>query len=404
MIIGAGVYALIGPAAGESGGAVWLAFVTAAGIAALTGYSYARFAAIRPKNSPEFQYVSMSMGKRAGVAAGWMMLFADLISAAAVSLGFAGYLSNVFPIAEPAGALLLLGILLLITLFGIRESVGIAVIFTVLELSGLIFIIVVGVPSWGDVDYLEMPNGIGGVWSAVALIFFAYLGFDELGNLAEETKRPERTLPIALFIAMLVSSLIYICVSVSAVSVMGWEALSQSNAPLADVAGERLGARADTVFTYVALAATANTVLMLLIAASRSVHGMSSSGVLPSWLSKVGSRKTPWAAICIAFLAAGSFIALGDLETVARMTNAVVLIGFTLVNISLVVWIIKSRRSKPSSLLNLAPSVLGAAACIWLMRYTGLTAIGLALLVAASGFVIGLFYKSKAPQEGQADE
>ena len=235
-----------------------------------------------------------------------------------------------------------------------------------------------------------MPQGMGGVWSATALIFFAYLGFDELGNLAEETKRPERTLPLALFVAMLVSSVIYITVSISAVSTVGWMDLSQSSAPLADVAAKAIGSRADVLLWYVALAATSNTVLLLMVSASRSLHGMASSGVLPEWLLKVGFRKTPWLAISATTLATGLFIALGDLETVARMTNAVVLISFTLVNVSLFVWMIKTQKSGRSLLKDFLPPLLGAGTCLWLISYTGIAAVGLALLVAASGLVISL--------------
>lgn len=387
VIIGAGVYALIGPAAGKSGGAVWLAFVLAAMIAALTGYSYARFSTIRTKNSPEFQYISVSLGERVGLAGGWMMLIADLISAAAVALGFAGYLNHLFSVPTIAGSLLLLGVLSLIAFSGITQSVAVVVIFTLLEISGLLFIIIIGIPDWGSIDYLEMPEGFGGIWSAAALVFFAYLGFDELGNLAEETRKPERVLPMALFLSVLISSAIYIAVSISAVSVLGWSDLSQSSAPLAEVAGKALGSHADTVLSYLALVATANTVLLLLVTASRSMHGMASANALPSWLSTVGFRKVPWIATAVAVAGATGFALIGNLEKVANMTNAIVLISFSLVNLSFLIWSLKNHKTK-SRYLNALPPLLGLATCLWLTRYTGISAIGLALLISLSGIVI----------------
>lgn len=389
VIIGAGVYALIGPAAGKSGGAIWLSFLLAASIAAVTGYSYARFSAIRPKNSPEFQYISISLGNRIGFIGGWIMLLADLISAATVTLGFAGYLNHVSPIPTMWGAILLLSILSIIAFSGITQSVAVVIIFTILEIAGLVFIILIGLPDWGSIDYLEMPEGFSGIWSAAALVFFAYLGFDELGNLAEETRKPEKVLPLALFIAILISSVIYIAVSISTVSVLGWEELSRSSAPLAEVAGEELGSRADTVLSYLALAATANTVLLLLIAASRSMHGMSSAGMLPGWLSKIGFRKIPWVATGISVAAAVGFTLVGDLESVAEMTNAIVLFAFALVNLSFLIWSLKNLK-KLSRLVNSLLPMVGIVTCLWLVQYTGLNAIGFAALVSLSGVLISV--------------
>lgn len=366
-----------------------MSFILAATIAAITGYSYARFSAIKPKNSPEFQYISISLGEKVGVTGGWMMLLADLISASAVTLGFAGYLNHLFPIPTFLGSLLLLGILSIVAFSGIAQSIGIVVLFTLLEIAGLLFIIVIGLSDWGSINYLEMPKGFNGIWSAAALVFFAYLGFDELGNLAEETRRPEKVLPMALFIAILISSLIYTAVSISAVSVLGWEDLSRSSAPLAEVAGKALGSRADTVLSYLALFATANTVLLLLIAASRSIHGMSSAGVLPSWLSAVGSRNIPWIATGISVAGAAAFTLIGDLEKVAEMTNAIVLVSFSLVNLSFLIWAWRNYK-KGSRFTNAILPLLGVITCLWLIQYTGIRAIGLAALISLSGLIISL--------------
>ncbi|HUG37203.1 MAG TPA: amino acid permease [Candidatus Limnocylindrales bacterium] len=95
VILGAGVYALVGPAAAQAGGAMWLAFLLAGLTASLTAYSYARFARLRPKDSPEFQYTEMAFGLTVGFVAGWLMLAGDLLAAATVALGFGGYLAHV---------------------------------------------------------------------------------------------------------------------------------------------------------------------------------------------------------------------------------------------------------------------------------------------------------------------
>lgn len=404
VILGAGVYALIGPAAAEAGGGLWLAFLGAAVVAALTGYSYARFSTEVARNSPEFQYTSLGLGRRIGFASGWLMAWADLISIAAVALGFGGYLSHLLPLPIVGGAAILLVVLCVVTYMGIRESIGLVVTFTLIELAGLVFIIAVGLPFWGDVDYLEMPRGVGGVWTAAALVFFAYLGFDELGNLAEETWEPRRTLPRALLIAMLVTTVVYVAVSISAVSVAGWRELGASSAPLAVVAGKVLGSRAETVLVYVALAATTNTVLLLLVSVSRSLYGMASSEALPAWLASVGPTRTPWAAILLAGLVGVGFVLIGNLERVAQMTNATVLLSFIAVNVSLFVWSYRrqDRWTRRRVVRDILPPLAATGSCLWLLFYVGLEAVGLALVLAAFGLLLGCKVRKSASSMDQS--
>jgi APA family basic amino acid/polyamine antiporter len=205
----------------------------------------------------------------------------------------------------------------------------------VVEALGLLFVIAIGIPDWGRVSYLEAPHGVAGLSGAAALIFFAYLGFDEIGNFAEEMHRPERNLPRALFFSMTGATLIYLLVALSVTAAVGWQDLSTSTAPLALVAGRVLGPKADLAITVIALAATANTVLLLLVAAARSVYGMAEGGVLPSRLGAVGGRGIPVRATLLVTGIAGSLVLLGDLARVAALTDAAVLLSFMLVNLSL---------------------------------------------------------------------
>lgn len=177
VILGAGVYALVGPAAARAGNALWLAFLLAGVAAGLTAYSYARLGTMRPKDSPEFQYTALAFGPRIGFVAGWLMLAADLLAAATVALGFGGYLTHLVGTPVSVNALLLLVIVAVVISTGIAESIGLAIVLTLVEAAGLVFVILIGIPFWGQADYLEMPRGASGVWSAASLIFFAYLGF-----------------------------------------------------------------------------------------------------------------------------------------------------------------------------------------------------------------------------------
>jgi APA family basic amino acid/polyamine antiporter len=310
VILGAGVYALVGPAAARAGSALWLSFVIAALAAGLTAYSYARLARRRPLNSPEFQYTALAFGPRVGFVAGWLMLVADLIAAAAVALGFGGYLAHLAGTPVPLNALGLVAGVALALHAGIAPSVALAIALTVVEAVGLLFVIAVGLPHWPGTSYLEMPEAMGGVWAGAALVFFAYLGFDELGNFAEEMRAPARDLPRALFLSVALTTVVYVLVAFSAVAAVDWRELAVSPAPLALVARRALGPGADTALALMALAATANTVLLLVLSASRSMYGMATEGRLPRRLARIGRRSTPaaatWTALAVTALVAGS--------------------------------------------------------------------------------------------------
>jgi basic amino acid/polyamine antiporter, APA family len=379
VILGAGVYALIGPAAARAGTALWMSFLLAGLTAGLTAYAYARLVRLAPKDSPEFQYTALAFGPRAGFVAGALMLVADVLAAAAVTIGFGGYLQHLLGTPLKANALALVVVLGAILWTGVRQSVAVAIALTVLEALGLVFVIVVGAPFWAGTDYLTMPHGLGGVSSAAALIFFAYLGFDELGNFAEEMRRPERDLPRALFIAMAVTTAIYMLVAFSAVAVVDPARLGGSSAPLALVVGGVLGARANAALSVLALAATANTALLLLMSASRSIYGMAAAGVLPRRLARVGRTAVPLSATLLVLLVLVVLVVVGSLQQVATATDIAVLVSFILVNASLP-WLAARGRTTSRGIaraVELAVPALALLFCGWLLLH----AIGASTLI-----------------------
>ncbi len=391
VILGAGVYSLIGAGAALAGSALWLAFVLAGATAALTAYSYARLGAMRPRDSPEFQYTALAFGPRVGFVAGWLMLAADLLGVATVALGFGGYLRHLAGTPATANAVALLAVLGALVLVGIGETVGLALGLTLVEVAGLGFVIVVGAPAWHRTTFLEMPHGFAGLSAAAAIIFFAYLGFDELGNFAEEMRWPDRDLPRALFLSLAGATLIYLLVALSAIAAVGWPALSASTAPLALVARVTVGPPAEAALGIVALAATGNTVLLLLLSGSRSVYGMAAAGVLPGRLAAIGRRGTPVAATVLVTAIAATAALLGDLARAAALTDAAVLLSFALVNLSLP-WLAARRRTSGGRGRRLADTALPLAAlalCAWLLAHTGWGGLAAAGVLAAVGLLLG---------------
>jgi len=315
IILGAGIYALIGEAAGLAGNAVWISFALSALIAVLTGLSYAELASMFPKASAEYEYTKQAFGRYPAFIIGWMIIFSGVIGAATVALGFAGYFGVLSGLPLVPSALLLIALLSAVVFIGIKQSARVAIVFTAIEALGLVFIIIMGIPYLGSVNYLVMsPSGFSGIFQAAALIFFAFIGFEEMVKLSEEVKDPERNIPRGLILAISGSIILYIMVALSAVSVLGWERLSQSSAPFANIAFAALGKNASSIISVMALFATTNTVLLMLLASSRIIYGMAESGSLPKILATVHPKNhTPWIATLLAMALAMVFVFLEDI-------------------------------------------------------------------------------------------
>jgi APA family basic amino acid/polyamine antiporter len=393
VILGAGIYVLVGVAAGEAGNAVWLSFLIAAAVAGLTGLSYARLARLRPRDAPEFQYVGMAFRPSLAFLAGWLILWAVVISSAAVALGFAGYLHHLLGTPILPGAIGLVLFSSLVVFLGIGESAILAGILTFIEVGGLVFIIGIGIPHFGSVNMLEMPLGMAGTIGAASLVFFAYLGFEGMANLSEEMKNPERDLPRAILLALGISTLLYMLVSLAAVSVLGWKTLSQSEAPLALVAVQALGSNAGMMLTLVALFSTANTVLLLLLAASRAMWAMSCAGVLPKVFCVIGEeRRTPWLTIIVVGVFASLFTTIKNIGDVAEFTNFATLLAFAGVNASalkLFGWGSSGSGFK-HVLLNIVMPALGLIASIFLAANAGWRAALFGGMLIAVGLLVYL--------------
>ena len=209
-----------------------------------------------------------------------------------------------------------------INYLGIKESLAVNVLLTLIELLGVLIVIVLGAGYLGAVDYGEMPNGLTGVIGAVGLIFFAFIGFESLAKIGDEAKDPTRTIPRALILSLLITAALYVLVALSVVSIVPYQDLAASASPLSEVALAASGQGVSLLLSVIALLATANTVLIILIASSRIAYGMSVRSALPSFLSQVHpDRGTPLAAIVLTAVASILFAFLGGIELTANVAN-----------------------------------------------------------------------------------
>ena len=343
IIVGAGIYVLIGAAAGHAGNGIWISFLIAAFVALLTGFSYAELSSIYDDASGEYSYVEHTFGKKFAFIVGYLVLLAGIIGAAAVSLGFAGYFNALFGLNNTIiTALFAIIFFTLINLKGIKQSMRVNSVLTVVSILGLLFIIFLALPRIGSIDYFDFTS-IAGIFKASSLIFFAYLGFDSVVQLSEETKNPRKNIPKALLLALGISTLIYILVAFASISVIDPQILGQSSSPLSDVATAILGSKAGLLLAVIAVLATSNTILLELIAMSRLIYGMSQSYVKLNFLSTVNKfTNTPHFAIIATSIFVALFMLIGNIETVAEITNFAVFIIFAAINLAL----IKSRYIK----------------------------------------------------------
>ena len=398
MILGAGIYALIGNAAGVTGNTVWISFLLGAFISSFTGLSYAELSSMIPKAAAEVSYVKeIFKGDLAPFLTGWIIIFTEIVTISTVALGFGGYFKGLFGIPIVAAAAILIALLSLINFIGIEESSKVTIVFTIIEASGLLMIVILGIPYFGNVNYFESSQGIQGILKASTLIFFAYLGFEDIVNLAEETKDPERNIPKALILSVIVTALVYVLVAVAVVSIVNWQELGESCCPLAFAASKSLGQNAFLTMSVIALFATANTILVLLIVSSRMVYGMARDGFLPHSLSKLSRRGTPWIAILAVMILPCFVILIGNIRLVAEITNLGTFIIFATVNLS-VIWL---RYGKPDwkrpfktpitiAKMPLIP-LLGLLSCGLMITQFRIDILALGVLVILLGMIASKF-------------
>ena len=399
IILGAGIYVLIGAAAGIAGNSVWMSFTIASIVAIFTGLSYAEFSSRFSDDSGEYDYVKRTVSEKWGFIVGWMMVFTLLISAAAVALGFAGYFARLFAslnfgiVAIAVATIILFSF---ISYWGIKQAAWLNILFTFLETFGLLFIIYIGLGKIGSVNYMSMPTGFEGVISAAALVFFAFIGFETIVKLAEETRNPKKTVPRAILLSILISTVIYLLVAISAVSILSWDKLAVSTAPLADVAAVALGAYAFLALSIIALFSTGNTILIILIGASRQIYGISKNYKKLNKLSKVSTRrKTPHIAVIFTAVVAICFSLIGNIGTVAEITNFAVFATFILINGALIFMRLKERKPYtkgfrvPLSIRKIpVPAVLGLVSSLFLLLQLPMFVILSGFGLLASGAVV----------------
>jgi amino acid transporter len=347
-ILGGGIYALVGEVGDKVGGAFWTAFLAAGVVAAFTAASYAELVSKYPHagGAALFVHKAFKLPLLTFLIA-FAVVCSGVASAATLATAFGGdYLSEFIDLPTVLVGLVVIGLLSLINLRGIKESVSFNLGCTAIELGGLLLVVAIGaaflLDGGGDAGRaFEFKDGDGPlllVISGASLAFYALIGFEDSVNVAEETRDAPATFPRTLFLGLGIAGSVYLVVTVIASMAVPTDTLAGSDGPLLEVV--QLGPLAvnTKVFSAIALFALVNGALINMVMASRLLYGMAEERVIPGWFGSVHpSFRTPWAGILFAGALAAVLVVIGDLETLADTTVLLLLLAFVAVHVSVLV-------------------------------------------------------------------
>jgi len=366
-IVGAGVYVLVGKIAEPAGYLAVIAFLVAALVAFCAALSYAELASRFPVSAGVAVYLHEAFkAKRLSTVVGLMLVGAGIVSSATLLKGFAGYfyqLTGVDPwVSIPVTAVLLMAVMLK----GIKESVGVAALLTIIEVGGLLFLvgsILLAEPgavthfTGGFSEGLASFDAVAfaGVISAAFIAFYAFVGFEDMVNIAEEVKKPQTAFPRAILISIATVTVLYLAVTIVVLGVLAPHQLGSSTAPLADAFRAATGNEA-TLIIIISLLATLNGVLVNIIMGSRFLYGMARRGWIAEWFSKVSARHIPARGTILVGTLAFVAAMLLPIERLAQTTSLLLLFVFLAANVSLIV---VRRKSTPElQALRISPTFM----------------------------------------------
>ena len=380
-ILGAGIYVLVGKVAINAGIYAPISFLVAALLAGLSGYSYAALSSRHPKSAGEAVYIQAAFGiRQLSTIVGWMVILTGVVSASTISNGFVGYLQVFVDIPDFWAITLLLISMTALAVWGVNESVVVTAVTTVMGIIGLLLILFVSAPAFLTIPdrlpELTPPILENGLWFGILLgaflAFYAFIGFEDMVNMAEEVKEPEKTLPKAIIAAIIISSLFYYLIALAAILQLPIDELSASKAPMADIMLQHSEKMAWFV-SLISLAAVVNGALVQIIMGARVLYGMGKHNMAPVWLATIHpTRKTPYIATLLIGLTVWGLAVNLDLTTLAKITSFIIILVFLMVNIALI--IIHNRENKqpelkPEKAMNViawVPYVAGAMCVMFL--------------------------------------
>jgi len=372
-ILGAGIYSLTGKIAGLSGIYAPISFLLSALIAAFVAFSYAELSSRYPKSAGEAVYVHQAFSKSWLTAlVGWAIVFTGIVSAGVLAHGFHGYLNEFAEISNAAGIICYVLFITIIALLGISLSVKFAALVTIIEVSGLALIIYVSRDSLltlTDRWHEFIPPFSWSIWQPIIfgafIAFYAFIGFEDMVNIAEEVIEPEKNLPAGIIITLIISTLIYVLVSFASVLSLPIDKLADHAAPFALIIKENSQVPV-SIISLISLIAILNGALVQIVMGSRVLYGMAMQGVAPSCFKAIHPKTRTPVVATLFFSALLLVMALWlPIMMLAKITSFVILAIFALVNLSLCVIKFRYHGANNEGYLNvpLVVPLIGFVMC-----------------------------------------
>ena len=342
-ILGAGIYVLVGKVVAVAGIYAPISFLLASLLAGFTAFSYAELSSRYPYSAGESVYLHEAFAVRwLSLGVGLLIILAGVLSSAAIVQGFVGYFNVFIPMPRTLTIIIVISLICALAIWGIVESVRAAVLLTLFEIFGLVLILwsgrleLVNVPSRLP-EFLPQADLLTwyGIFFGGLLAFYAYIGFEDMVNVAEEVKDPHKTLPIAIIIALFISAILYFLVALVAVSGLPADQLAQSDAPLAMIYQHYTGEE-PWLISAIGVFAVINGALIQIIMVSRLLYGLGRRGWLPQYFATINARtRTPVLSTVLSALAVLVLSLSLDIAQLAENTSFVILLVFVLINAAL---------------------------------------------------------------------
>ena len=376
-MLGAGIYVLVGKVAGVSGFLAPGAFLFAAMLAGFTAFSFAELSARYPKSGGVVVYVQEAFHQRSfSRIIGYLILITGVVSTAAMMRGFVGYFNIFFNIPDWVVLPVVIILLSLFCIKGIAESITLVVVITLLEIGGLILVIVLAggtiagteAPIAQLIPSMEMKN-LSPIALGAFLAFYAYIGFEDFANIAEEVKNPQRDLPIAIFASLIITTIIYVAVSVVTVLAFPIDKLAASDAPLADILVQH-GAQYPLIISGISMISVLNGGIAQIIMGSRVLYGMSEEKLAPAYFYKLHpTYNTPVRTTILTSSLIAILSLFFPIVPLAEATSFIIILLFLIVNLSLI--FLKKRIPNPVGVRTYPVFIpmVGLLLCAWFLFY-----------------------------------
>jgi basic amino acid/polyamine antiporter, APA family len=389
--IGTGIFFILSEAVPVAGPAVVWSFVIAGVVAGLTALCYAELASAVPVSGSSYSYAYVTLGEVVAMGVAACLLLEYGVSGAAVAVGWSQYLNqllgNLFGVQIPDAlsqspeggglinlpAVVLIGLCALLLIRGASESATVNAVMVCIKLAVLVMFVVLGITGWNSDNLADFaPFGIAGVTGAAGIIFFAFVGLDAVSTAGEEVKNPRRTMPIAIILALLIVTSVYVAVALVAVAAQPQAGFADQEAGLAAILENVVGASwPGTVLAAGAIISIFSVTLVVIYGQTRILFAIGRDGMLPSFFQQVNARtRTPVNNTIVVALAVGLLAGFLPINFLAEMTSIGTLVAFLVVSIGVIIL----RRTAPDLPRGFrvpgypVTPVLSVLGCLWIIN------------------------------------